>query len=111
MSAVVRRSLAVSGLCLLLQVAMVTYPDADQGAAVLWLLVGAVLLVLVGRHSAVVRALVVVTSWVGAVVCVVGVVEDPANLVLVVLFLGQALPLQTRAVRQHVRRSPRAVVA
>ena len=106
--AVVRRRLLISALFLLVQVAATDYGDQGRaGSGIFWFAVGAGLLWLVHRRrSRVARGVVVVGSLVGAVVYAFGAFYGLHAAVLMVAYVGQALPLLTRPVRQHVQARP-----
>lgn len=101
----VRRLLVISLVGLVAQVALTDYGSSGAGAAVFWLLVGCVLLWMVAaRRSRVARGLIVVTALLGAVVYgTVALGADARAALIAVACLGQAAPLLTAAVREHVR--------
>jgi hypothetical protein len=104
----VRRLLGVSLLFLGAQVSLTDYGASGSGAGVLWFAVGCLLLWMVSsRRSRVARGVVVVTSLFGAVLYGGAALSGDLHAVLIALtFLGQAAPLLTRSVREHVTRSP-----
>lgn len=96
----VRNLLLLSAAALIAQVAITDYGPGKSGAAGLWLVIGCLLLWLVYvRRSRVARAVVVVTSIVGAVIYAFG---DVTAAVLVLAYVGQAVPLLLSPVRRHV---------
>ena len=101
----VRPLLLVSAGFLAVQVSVTDYGDDQSGAGVFWFAVGCGLLWLVDRRlSRVARAVVVVTSLAGAVMYgVLLPLTAWPGLLLMVAFLGQAVPLLLRPVRAHVQ--------
>ena len=100
----VRLMIAVSFVCVVAQAALTDYGDSP-GAALVWLVLDALLLGFVYvRRSRAARAVMVVLALLGAVVYAVAAVNgDGHAAVLALLFLGQALPLLTPSVRDHVQ--------
>ena len=104
-----RSLILVSGVFLLLQVAVTDY-GADRNAEVFWFVSGAVLLWLVYRkHSRVARGVMIVLALTGAVFyATVAVADGPAAAagrsaaLLALSYLGQALPLLTTPVRRYL---------
>ncbi len=97
----------VSGLCLAGQVALTDFGGRNDGQRVFWLVVGVLLLwLVVSRRSRLARSFVVVTSLLGGVVYALVLLAYPGGplhaAVLSALFFGQALPLMTRPVSEHV---------
>lgn len=104
----VKRLVMLSGAFLVLQVASTDYgAGADESAvSVFWFIIGAVLLWLVYRkRSRVARGFVIVLSMVGAVIYAIVAIGEARGGLLAVLYIGQALPLLSSPVRQHVRRA------
>ena len=85
------------------------YPRGEDGANVLWLAVGCLLLWFIyRRNSAPARAFTVYPAVIGALIYASQIPREGSSAaVLALLFLGQALPLMARPVREHVRSSPR----
>ena len=111
-----RRSVAdyavMSGVSLAGQVALTDFGAGEDGQRVFWLLVGVLLLwLVVRRRSRAARAFVVVTSLLGGVIYALVLLSYPGGplhaAVLSALFFGQALPLMTRPVREHVHADDR----
>jgi hypothetical protein len=107
-SRTVKRLLLVSAAFLLFQVINTDYdPDPGESSAapaVLWFVVGCVLLRLVySKRSRVARGLVVITSFWGAGIFAFGTFESLHYVILTISFLGQGLPLVSRPVRDHVQ--------
>lgn len=104
----VRGLLLLSLAFLVPQQAMTRYPRGDDGATV-WLAVGCLLLWLVyRRNSARALAFSVYPAVIGALIYASQIPrEGTFAAVLALLFLGQALPLMARPVREHVSSSPR----
>ncbi len=102
--AAVRRMLGTSLICLAAQSSLTDYGTGGPGAAVFWFLIGGLLLWLVARQgSRAARGVIVVTSLLGAVVyAVIAFGGDVRAAVVALLFVGQAVPLLTRPVREHV---------
>ena len=105
----------ISGVCLAGQVALTDF-GGGNGPRVFWLLVGVLLLwLVVWRRSRSARAFVVVSSLLGGIIYALLLLAYPGGpvhaAVLSVLFFGQALPLMTRSVRDHVRRGDRSDLA
>ena len=100
----------LSATFLVVQVSLTNYGTGYQGAAVTWLLIGLVLLWFVYRkRSRVARGLVIVTSWVGAVVFALTALSWPVDwraVLLVLAYAGQAVPLMLLPVRRHVGSVP-----
>jgi hypothetical protein len=101
-----RRLTLLSAGFLLLQVSLTSYgPDADASGAG-WLFIGGVLLWFVYRkRSRVARGVVIISSLFGAVVYALAAVADPVqwqDVLLVVAWLGQAVPMLLDPVRRHV---------
>lgn len=95
----------ISGVFLAIQVAVTDYGSGqeDSPVALLWFVVGAVLLGLVyKKHSRFARAIVIVLSNVGALVYASNALTDSHSAVLVVAFAGQAVPLMFSPVHRHV---------
>jgi MYXO-CTERM domain-containing protein len=106
----------ISGVCLAGQVALTDFGGGSSGPKVFWLLVGLLMLwLVVRRRSRLARAFVVVSSLLGGIIYALLLLAYPGGpvhaAVLSALFFGQALPLMTRSVRDHVRRSDRADLA
>lgn len=107
--------LGVCGLLLLSlaflvpQQALTRYPRGEDGANELWLAVGCLLLWLIyRRNSARARVFAVCPAVIGALIYASQIPREGSSAaVLALLFLGQALPLMARPVRDHVRASPR----
>ncbi len=94
----------VSAVCLAAQVVLTDYGKDGVGAAVFWFVIGLWMLWLVyRRHSRVARILLISTSLIGAVVYGVGAVTHPRDALLMLLFLGEGLPLVFPQVADHVR--------
>ena len=103
------RGLLLLSLAFLVPQQMLTrYPRGDDGATV-WLVVGCLLLWLIyRRNSARARAFSVYPAVIGAWIYACQIPREGSSAaVLALLFLGQALPLVARPVREHVRSSPR----
>jgi hypothetical protein len=101
---ITRRLVGVSGVALAAQVAMTDYGGADAVAAGLWFVIGCVLLwMLYRRRSRVARAVVIVTSLVGAVVYGVGAPGEARSALLALAYVAQAVPLMSSQVRRHVQ--------
>lgn len=101
---VVRQRLLMSGFCLLVQVAATDYgAKAHAGPAVFWLAFGSGLLWLVYRRSRIARGILVVGALFGAVIYALAAFEDADAAALALVYVGQAFPLLTRPVRQHVQ--------
>ena len=99
-----RSMLLVSAAFLVIQVVLTDHGTGHDGAAVFWMVAGALLLWLVyRRRSRVARGLIVVTALVGAVLYGLATLENPHAPALAVAHLGQAVPLLTSPVRQHVQ--------
>jgi 4-hydroxybenzoate polyprenyltransferase len=99
-----RSLVRLSGAFLVVQVLATYYGLGNSGAAVLWLVVGCLVLWAVYRkRSRLARGIVVVTSLVGAVIYGLSAVGDAHAAVLAVAYLGQAVPLLLSPVRRHVR--------
>jgi hypothetical protein len=99
----VRNLLLLSAAALIAQVAITDYGPGNSGAAGLWLVIGCLLLWLVYvRRSRVARTVVVVTSIIGAVIYAFGAFGDVTAAVLVLAYVGQAVPLLLSPVRRHV---------
>ncbi|MCZ2807050.1 hypothetical protein O2W18_18235 [Modestobacter sp. VKM Ac-2983] len=98
--------LGLSAFFLALQAALTDYSHMDSGAAGrFWLAVGCLLLVAVYRaRSRVARGVIVVSAFVGVVIYGLVTLTDSYAVLVALSFLGQALPLLTKPVRQHVRR-------
>ncbi|MCZ2822884.1 MULTISPECIES: hypothetical protein [unclassified Modestobacter] len=98
-------ALGLSALFLALQVVLTDHGDMGAGAAGwFWMVVGCLLLATVYRgHSRVARGVVVVSAFVGVIVYGLAALTDPRAALVALAFLGQALPLLTKPVRQHVR--------
>lgn len=97
--------LGLSALFLALQVVLTDYGAMGSGAAdPFWLVIGCLLLVAVyQRRSRVARGVVVVSAFVGVIIYGLAALIDPRAALVALSFLGQALPLLTNPVRQHVR--------
>jgi len=96
--------LLVSAACLAVQVVLTNYGEGNGGAAGGWFAIGCLLLVLVYRASSrVARGLIVVTALVGAVLHGIAAVDNPPSVLVALAFLGQAVPLSTGPVREHVQ--------
>jgi peptidoglycan/LPS O-acetylase OafA/YrhL len=107
---------AMSGVSLAGQVALTDFGSGDDGQRVFWLLVGMLLLwLVVRRRSRLARAFVVATSLLGGVIYAVVLLSYPGGplhaALLSALFFGQALPLMTRPVREHVHATKRINLA
>lgn len=104
----VRGLLLLSLAFLVPQQALTRYPRGEDGANELWLAVGCLLLWFIyRRNSALARAFTVYPAVIGALIYVSQIPrEGTSAAVLALLFLGQALPLMARPVREHVRSSP-----
>jgi peptidoglycan/LPS O-acetylase OafA/YrhL len=107
---------AMSGVSLAGQVALTDFGSGDDGPRVFWLLVGMLLLwLVVRRRSRLARAFVVATSLLGGVIYAVVLLSYPGGplhaALLSALFFGQALPLMTRPVREHVHATKRINLA
>ncbi len=105
----------VSGVSLAGQVALTDF-GGSNGPRVFWLLVGVLMLwLVVWRRSRLARAFVVFSSSLGGIIYALLLLAHPGGPVhaaaLSALFFGQALPLMTRSVRDHVRRRDRADLA
>lgn len=103
----VRGPILLSALALLLQVGITDYGAASEssGAAVFWFAVGMALLGLVYfRRSRTARLVAIAIAMLGVVVYGLAMLADAGQIVLVVAYLAQALPLMTPAVRRHVQR-------
>jgi hypothetical protein len=99
----VRNLLLLSAVALVVQVSITDYGPGESGAAALWLAIGCLMLWLVYRkHSRVARAMVVVSSMVGAVIYAFGFFGDVNAAALVLAYVGQAVPLLLNPVRHHV---------
>jgi MYXO-CTERM domain-containing protein len=97
----------LSGVFLAGQVALTDFGGGDDGQRFFWLLLGVLLLwLIVRRRSRLARALVVITSLLGGIIYALVLLSYPGGplhaAVLSALFFGQALPLMTRPVREHV---------
>ena len=95
-----------SAVCLLLQVAGTDYGMGarDRDAAVFWFAVGAALLALVYyKRSSIACNVAAATAVIGTVIYVVASLSG-GSFILALLYFGQALPLLTPPVRQHVSR-------
>ncbi len=93
----------VSLACLVAQQALTVYPGDGSGQQVFWLAVGCLLLWLVyRRRSRVARVVIVFTAMFGAVLFATQWGAGSTPLILSLLYLGQALPLMSRTVRDHV---------
>ena len=105
----VRACLLVSGACLAGQVLSTDYGVSANGQGWFWFLVGCAMLWLVAyRRSRLARTFIVVTALIGAALYVG---SDPTGShawALAALYLGQALPLLTPTVRNHVTIAPTA---
>lgn len=102
-----RRLVLLSGVFLVVQVAGTDYGQPGPGPAVLWFVVGAVLLWFVHRRrSRVARGIAVVSASTGAVVYALAAVDSRHAGVLAIACLGQALPLLAGPVRRHVQTRP-----
>jgi hypothetical protein len=104
------RGLVLLSLAFLVpQQALTRYPPGEDGANELWLAVGCLLLWFIyRRNSALARAFTVYPAVIGALIYGSQIPrEGGIAAVLALLFLGQALPLMARPVREHVRFSPR----
>ncbi|MCZ2837694.1 hypothetical protein [Modestobacter sp. VKM Ac-2985] len=101
----VRVALGLSALFLALQVVLTDHGHVGaEAAGWSWMVVGCLLLATVYRgHSRVARGVVVVSALVGVVVYGLAALTDPRAALVALSFLGQALPLLTAPVRQHVR--------
>ena len=96
--------LGLSALFLALQTALSTYGVDPEATGRFWLAIGWLLLVAVYRwRSRVARGVLVVSAFVGVVIYGLAALTDPHATLVAMSFLGQALPLLTRPVRQHVQ--------
>lgn len=96
--------LFISFASLVVQVTETDYGLTNaQATAWFWLVVGAGLLAFVyWRRSRLARGLLLVSAFFGAVVYGMTMLETNSNWVLCAAYLGQALPLLARPVREHV---------
>ncbi len=97
----------ISGLFLTGQVALTDYGSGHDGQSVFWVVVGVLMLwLVVRRRSRLARSFVVVTSVLGGIIYALVLGSYPGGplhaAALSALFFGQALPLLTRPVRDHV---------
>lgn len=102
------RGLVLLSLAFLVpQQALTRYPRGEDGANEFWLAVGCLLLWLIyRRNSARARAFAVHPAVIGALIYASQIPREGSSAaVLALLFLGQALPLMARPVREHVRSS------
>ena len=98
-----RALLLLSAAFLTVQVVLTDYGDGHAGAAGLWFVVGCLLLLAVyRRRSRVACGVAVVTAFVGAVIYTVATLRNPPAGFLALTYLGQAIPLLLRPVREHV---------
>ena len=100
----VRWLLLLSALFLAAQVALTDYgAESERAVAVLWFVIGGVLLWVTYRlRSRVAWGFLVVTALLGAFVYALGALESARAGLLAVLYVGQAVPLLTGPVRRHV---------
>jgi hypothetical protein len=99
--------LLLSGAFSAVQALLSDYGDGNSAAAGFWFAVDCLLLVVVYRkRSRVARGVIIVTALVGAVIYGLASLENEHAAVLALAYLGQAVPLLTGPVRQHV--APRA---
>lgn len=99
----VRWLLGLSAACLVVRVSLTDYGPDDRTAGTPWVLLGLTMLWLIYRlRSRVARGVIVVTSLTGAVACALAAFTSGHAALLAILFAGQALPLLTRPVRNHV---------
>lgn len=105
----VRGLLLLSLAFLVPQQALTRYPRVEDGAKEFWLAVGCLLLWLIyRRNSARARAFAVYPAVIGALIYASQIPREGLfAAVLALLFLGQALPLIARPVREHVGPSQR----
>ena len=102
----VKQLVLLSGVFLVLQVASTDYGGGPEEptAAIVWLALGAVLLWLVyRRRSRVARAIIIVTSFLGAVIYALASIDEAHAGLLAVFYVGQALPLLATPIRRHVQ--------
>jgi hypothetical protein len=94
--------LAISLACLLAQQAFTQYPEPGPGPHLLWLALGCLLLWLVyRRRSRAARDAFAALATFGAVIYALR-WGDGISWAISALYLGQALPMFTRQVRDHV---------
>ncbi len=89
----------------MLQVASTDYGDGPEEptGAIVWLALGVVLLWLVyRRRSRVARAIIIFTSFLGAVIYALASIDEARAGLLAVFYVGQALPLLATPIRRHV---------
>lgn len=99
----VRFFLSASLIFLIIQDSLKDYPGAGAAPHVFSLALGCVLLWLVYRmRSGAARVIFMFLACFGAVVYATGIGTSADALTLSLLYLGQALPLTSRPVRQHV---------
>jgi hypothetical protein len=105
----VRGLLLLSLAFLVPQQALTRYPRVEDRANEFWLAVGCLLLWFIyRRNSALALAFSVYPAVIGALIYASQIPREGSSAaVLALLFLGQALPLMERPVRDHVRASPR----
>ena len=94
--------LAISLACLVAQQALTQYADAGPGPHLLWLALGCLLLWFVyRRRSRTARVVFAASATLGAVIYAIQ-VGDGISWTVSALYLGQAIPMFTRLVRNHV---------
>ena len=83
--------------------ALTDYGPAARGTTAFWAVVGLLLLWLVYRHrSRIARGLVIVAALVGAVIYALAALSRPEAALVMLAYLGQALPLLSPPIRRHV---------
>jgi hypothetical protein len=102
------RLIALSWAFLAIQVTSTDYGADDASRAVVWLVVGSVLLLLVHRwRSRIARGLLIVPALVGAIGYGLAAWTDASAVFVSATFLGQAVPLLMPGVRRHVHPAAR----
>ena len=103
---VVQGLLLLSAVSLAFQTALTDYGEAARGTAAFWAVIGLLLLWLIYRNrSRIARGLVIVAGLAGAVIYGLAAFSSLEATLLMLAFLGQALPLLSPPIRRHVQRA------
>lgn len=98
-----RGHLLISLVCLIAQALLTVHPEVSPEPNVFWLAVGLLQLWFVYRkRSRAARVIFVFLAFLGAALYATQIGSGALPLTLSLLYLGQALPLMSRSVRDHV---------
>ena len=98
-----RGLLLISLVCLIAQALLTVHPEDSPEPNVFWLAVGCLLLWFVYRkRSRAARVILMFLAFFGAALYATQIGSGALPLTLSLLYLGQALPLMSRSVRDHV---------